>query len=85
MSDHVSTPGRRHISAVCENALFTRLLRQAAKETDARGKRVTPSAIIRWALEDYLAYWETAPLISDPPSTARGIVPSLTRATKGHD
>ena len=58
MKQQFDHPAR--IGVVLPQALKTRLLRQAAKETTDRGTQVTPSQIVRWALEDYLDQWETA-------------------------
>ena len=55
----------RHISAVLPPDLYQRLVRQAAKETADCGKTVTPSEIIRAALEEYLDMWETATFVPD--------------------
>jgi hypothetical protein len=48
------------IDVVLPKALKTRLSRQAAKETIEKGKAVRISDIVRWAVEDYLDYFEPA-------------------------
>ena len=53
----------RHVSAVLPHDLHERLVRQAAKETADCGKTVTPSEIIRAALEECLDMWETATFV----------------------
>ncbi len=50
----------RHLGVVMPEELYTRLVRQAAKETTDRGHTITLSKIVRWAIEDYLDAWETA-------------------------
>ena len=60
----------RQISAVLPPDLYQRLVRQAAKETADQGRTVTPSEVIRAALEEYLDMWETAtfvPADAQPP------------------
>ena len=44
--------------------LYQRLVRQAGKETADRGRKVTVSHVIRYAVEEYLDMWETAQLVS---------------------
>ena len=63
----------RHISAVLPRGLHQRLVRQAAKETTDCGKTVTPSEVIRAALEDYLDMWETATFVPDPRQQRPGV------------
>ena len=53
------------IAAMVPPALNDRLIRQSAKETIDRKRRITPSQIVRWALEDYLDAWETAVFVPD--------------------
>ena len=48
------------VDVVLPKALKTRLSRQAAKETIEKGKPVRISDIVRWAVEDYLDYFEPA-------------------------
>ena len=55
-----------HISVSLPAELRARLVRQAGKETTDRGNTITPSQIVRWALEDYLDQWETATFVADP-------------------
>ena len=55
-----------NISAILPAELHARLVRQAAKETNDRGHTITPSKVIRWAIEDYLDQWETATFVPDP-------------------
>ena len=52
-----------HVSAVMPAEMHARLIRQVGKETTDRGRAVTRSAIIRWAIEDYLDQWETASFV----------------------
>ena len=54
------------VAAMMPSELHERLIRQTAKETTDRGHTITPSQIIRWALEDYLNMWETATFVPDP-------------------
>ena len=53
------------VHAKFPKALYERLVRQAAKETADRAHRVTPSDIVRWAVEDYLNDWEGATFVPD--------------------
>jgi len=62
----------RHISAVLPRDLHQRLVRQAAKETADGGKTVTPSEVIRAALEEYLDMWETATFVPEGRQTSAG-------------
>jgi len=55
-----------NISAMMPAELHARLVRQAARETTDRGQTITPSKIVRWAIEDYLDQWETATFVPDP-------------------
>ncbi len=55
-----------NVSAKMPTDLVQRLIQQAAKETTDRGIMITPSQIVRWAVEDYLDAWETATLVPDP-------------------
>jgi hypothetical protein len=59
-------PKTVHISAILPAELHARLIRQVSKETSDRGHTITPSKLIRWAVEDYLDQWETATLVPDP-------------------
>ncbi len=59
-----------HVAAVFPMDLYERLIRQVAKETHDRKKRVTPSEIIRWAVEEYLDSWETATFVPDGEAAA---------------
>jgi len=53
-------------------ALKARLVRRAAKETGDTGHQVTPSDIVRDAVEEYLDLYEGATFVPDPPATAKG-------------
>ena len=55
-----------HISAAMPAELHARLVRRAGKETTDRGKMITPSQIVRWALDEYLDQRETATFVPDP-------------------
>ena len=57
------------IDVVLPKALKTRLSRQAAKETIEKGKAVRISDIVRWAVEDYLDYFEPATFSPDGETT----------------
>lgn len=71
-----------NVSVIMPRALHDRLIRQAAKESVDRGRRVTPSHILRWALEDYLDAWETAVYVPDPaPDPSAG--PTSNTQTQG--
>lgn len=48
------------VAVMLPEELRERLIRQSAKETADRVKAITPSQILRWALEEYLDTWETA-------------------------
>ena len=54
-----------HVAFVLPVDLHERLMRQVAKETADRLRRVTPSQIIRWAVEDYLDAWGNATFVPD--------------------
>ena len=60
-----ATPNTRHVSAVMSPGLYRRLVRQAAKETADQGRTITPSEVIRAALEEYLDLWENATFVPD--------------------
>ena len=51
------------VHAKFPKALYERLIRQVAKETADRAHRITPSEIVRWAVEDYLDAWEGATFV----------------------
>ncbi len=61
-----------HVNAVVPADLHARLVQQTAKETADRGHTVTPSNIIRWAIEDYLDQWETATFVPNPAQSKEG-------------
>jgi len=61
-----------HVSIVMPEALKARLVRRAAKETGDTGHQVTPSDIVRDAVEEYLDLYEGATFVPDPPATAKG-------------
>ncbi len=54
-----------HVSIVMPHSLHARLVRQLARETAARGRQITTSELMRWALEDYLDMNEGATIIVD--------------------
>ena len=54
------------VAAIMPTDLYQRLVRRAAKETADRGHTITPSQIVRWAVEDYLDMWETATFVPGP-------------------
>ena len=56
------------MAALLPEELYRRLVRQAAKETADRGHTITPSQIVRWAVEDYLDAWENATFVPDNSS-----------------
>ncbi len=58
--------GRTSLSAKMPAELHGRLVRQAAKATIDGGRTITPSKLLRWAIEDYLDQWETATCVADP-------------------
>jgi len=54
------------VAAIMPTDLYQRLVQRAAKETSDRGHTITPSQIVRWAVEDYLDMWETATFAPGP-------------------
>ena len=52
--------------------LYERMVRRAGQETTDRNRRVTPSDLVRWAIEEYLDTWETATLVADRPVPTAG-------------
>jgi hypothetical protein len=54
------------VAAIMPTDLYQRLVQRAAKETSDRGHTITPSQIVRWAVEDYLDTWETATFVPGP-------------------
>jgi hypothetical protein len=54
------------VAAIMPTDLYQRLVQRAAKETADRGHTITPSQILRWAVEDYLDMWETATFVPGP-------------------
>ena len=61
-----------HMSFVMPEALKARLVRRAAKETTDAGEQVTPSDIVRGALEEYLDLYEGATFVPTPPAGGKG-------------
>jgi hypothetical protein len=57
-----------HMSFVMPEALKARLVRRAAKETTDAGEQVTPSDIVRGALEEYLDLYEGATFVPAQPA-----------------
>ena len=60
-----------HVSLVMPDELKTRLVRRAAKETGDSGRQVTPSDIVREAVEEYLDLYEGATFVPDPPASGK--------------
>jgi hypothetical protein len=61
-----------HMSFVLPEALKARLVRRAAKETTDTGKQVTPSDVVRDAVEEYLDLYESATFVPTPPAASKG-------------
>jgi hypothetical protein len=61
-----------HMSFVMPEALKVRLVRRAAKETGDTGEQVTPSDVVRGALEEYLDLYEGATFVPKPPAGGKG-------------
>jgi len=76
---HARIPNAVHVSCIMPADLKTRLLRRAAKESADNGVRVTPSDVIRDAIEEYLDLYETATFV---PATAAHVA---TGATTGDE
>jgi hypothetical protein len=57
-----------HMSLVMPEALKARLVRRAAKETADTGEQVTPSDVVRGAIEEYLELYEGAKFVPTPPA-----------------
>jgi hypothetical protein len=60
-----------HMSLVMPEALKARIVRRAAKETGDTGKQVTPSDIVRDAVEEYLDLYEGATFVPESPPSAK--------------
>lgn len=54
-----------HVHCIMPWELFERMVQRAGKETSDRQVRITPSDIVRYAVEEYLDMWENAPLVPD--------------------
>jgi hypothetical protein len=65
-----------HMSFVMSEALKARIVRRAAKETGDTGKQVTPSDVVRAAVEEYLDLYEGATFVPASPDTAKETPPS---------
>jgi len=61
-----------HVHLVMPAELHERLVRRTGQETMDRKVRVTPSDIVRWAVEEYLATWEGATFVPAPPAEEKG-------------
>jgi hypothetical protein len=62
-------PNAENVSCIMPAALKKRLVRRAAKESTDCGVRVTPSDIMRDAVEEYLDLYEAATFV--PAKAAR--------------
>ena len=62
-------PHAVHMSCIMTSGLKKRLVRRAAKESSDNGVRVTPSDIMRDAIEEYLDLYEGATFV--PARAAR--------------
>ena len=60
----------RNVNVPFPSDLYQRLIKQTAKETSDRGRTITPSQIVRWAVEEYLDSWETATFVPDSGAAA---------------
>jgi hypothetical protein len=58
-----------HMSFVMPEALKARLVRRAAKETTDAGEQVTPSDVVRGAIEEYLDLYEGATFVPASPAS----------------
>jgi len=56
-----------HVSLVMPEELKRRLVRRAATETADGGEQVTPSDIVRGAIEEYLDLYEGATFVPKAP------------------
>ena len=54
-----------HVHCIMPWKLFERMVQRAGKETSDRQVRITPSDVVRYAVEEYLDMWENAPLVTD--------------------
>ena len=61
-----------HMSFVMPETLKARIVRRAAKETGDSGQQVTPSDIVRDAVEEYLDLYEGATFVPDTPTGSKG-------------
>jgi hypothetical protein len=59
----------RRVAIMMPPDLYDRLFRQAARESLDRREIVTPSHVIRWAVEDYLNTYETATFVRPGDAT----------------
>jgi len=58
-----------HFTFVMPRPLYSRMIKQAAKETADTESRVSPGEICRAALEEYLNLYEGATFAKDPAAT----------------
>jgi hypothetical protein len=56
------------MSFVMSEALKARIVRRAAKETGDTGRQVTPSDVVRDAVEEYLDLYEGATFVPESPA-----------------
>jgi hypothetical protein len=61
-----------HMSFVMPETLKVRLVRRAAKETADTGEQVTPSDVVRGAIEEYLELYERATFVPKTPARGKG-------------
>lgn len=54
------------VVALMPTELQQRVIQRAAKESADRCKTITPSQIVRWAVEEYLDMWENATFVPAP-------------------
>jgi|WetSurMetagenome_2_1015567.scaffolds.fasta_scaffold198968_3 hypothetical protein len=72
-------PNPVHMSCIMPVGLKRRLVRRAAKETDDNGIRVTPSDIMRDAIEEYLDLYEGATFVPARAARQRALARRPTR------
>ena len=56
----------KRLTTIVPTDLYQRLVRRAAQETTDRGLTITPSQIVRWAVEEYMDTWAGATLVPAP-------------------
>jgi hypothetical protein len=72
-------PHAVHMSCIMPNGLKKRLVRRAAKESTDNGIRVTPSDIMRDAIEEYLDLYEGATFVPARAARQRALARRPTR------